>query len=871
MRSFVNGFVDGNRVVLLYREAGKLLQYTLPAELVAFLPANADDIRPGCIDAVKRDSRVAGCELRGRYWRVRFRDRWERTDLCKAFRTGGMPVFEGDVDPLRRCISDHDLHVAKPRRLFFDIEADSRVTFREATEFGLARILVIGAADEEGGRFQWVLDADPNDEAAMDAAEAQMLREFIHLCEGYDQIVAWNGDGYDFPALEHRCARHRVAPREWRRWLWLDHMAVFEKMNKNGAESGEEKTSLSLQAVGMALLGHGKDDFDASKTWEAWVARDPVLPAYNAKDVELMLEIEAKNGYLGLFQSVCEACRVFGNSRGLLPTQQMDGFMLRLGVERDYHFATRFFDKDTEDGHQFRGAFVLHPTTKGVLRGVHVGDFAAMYPANIVTWNLSPETKIGPWEEGAPVPEGVCVTPTTRIAFSTKELGILPFAITELIRLRKVWRDKVKEYAPGTDEAIECMRKSTAYKVVANSFYGVMGSKYSRFYDEEIAEAVTQTGVWLIKHTMANAEGAQWGMNTVYGDTDSLMIRNAPRAKFEEFVQWCNRELYPDIIGKTGARMEWCIVKLEYEKMYRRIAFGVDDKGDLIAKRYCACYEHYKGKDADASSKPEVKGYEWRRGDWNVLARTLQRDAIMLFVNHDTPDPTAHVDLVLKVREHILKDAIPLEAIQITKSIGKPLAEYKVKEKKDGGLCAQPPHIELAKRMLAEGKEIREGIRIAYVILDGSNGIKAIPAAQYTGEFDRFYLWEKSVYPATMRFLMAIFPDYDWKQYLKVRPKKERAPRAPRTGSRATEPEAIVRPSARLATSPDAPVVVRVPRELTLDEADTLEGILLRFPGRRPVAIDIPLVGRTQLPATVSVTPAMLAAVQRFESGITIA
>jgi DNA polymerase elongation subunit (family B) len=900
MRTFVNGYLSDDRVVFLYRDEQRVLrQYSIPVEYAAFLPGNVDGIKPGLLDACRQDRRILGVKRDGKYWRLRFRDRWERVDICKAIRDGGVPIFEGDVDPVRRAISDYDLHIQKPRRLYCDIEADSRVSFREATEEGKARILVIGARNEEGQEWQWVLpvpagmtlencpdpDADEKQPfvAEMNAGEAKMLREFLAVCEDYDQILAWNGAGYDFPVFEKRMKMRRVAPKDFHRWLWLDQMEVFKRNNKNAAESGEEKTSNALQAVAMSLLGHGKDDFDASRTWEAWVQRNPVLATYNTKDVALLPEIEQRNGYVELFQSVCEACRVFPDTWGLFPTRQMDGFMLRLGVERGYRFPTKFYKEkgEEEDEHQFRGAFVLHPKLPGILRGVHVGDFAAMYPGNIVTWNMSPETKIGNWDEISEEEKEqygwtheVCIAPTTRIAFRTDTVGILPFACMELMRLRKYWRDKAKEYAPGTDAFIDCQRKSTAYKVVVNSFYGVTGSRYSRFFDEEIAESVTQTGVWLIKHVMALAEGSKWGMQTVYGDTDSLMINGAPREKFDAFIRECNEELLPRVIVQTGVDLKRSIVKIEYEKMFRRIVFGVGEDGKLKAKKYVGVFEHYKGKAADEISKPEVKGYEWRRGDWNVLARTLQRDAIMYFAKNDVDDPKPFLDLVMGMRDRILNDAFSIEVVQITKSLSKGLDEYKVRKKNDGTDCAAQPHIALARKMLEQGKEVRAGTRIAYVIVDGSKGqggkgeLKVVQAEHYDGTFDRFYMWEKLVYPATMRFLMAVFPNVNWKQYLHVRPKPERKPRVTKAKAVQVQKEQQTLP-VRAPVGHDTPYRIEPPRRMSNPEMDVLMAVLARFPGRRPVHLCECGEVVAELAANVSVTPALTAAVSRFLSGIT--
>ena len=50
-----------------------------------------------------------------------------------------------------------------------------------------------------------------------------------------------------------------------------------------------------------------------------------------------------------------------------------------------------------------------------------------------------------------------------------------------------------------------------AAQSIINSFYGVQGSRYSRFYDTDVAESITQTGAWLLKHTIAQAESREWG------------------------------------------------------------------------------------------------------------------------------------------------------------------------------------------------------------------------------------------------------------------------------------------------------------------------------------------------------------------------
>ena len=766
-----NAFVEGGKLVLLSRsDTGERVARRIAPEYAAFLDLSIEEdiAKPGLIAAIRMDSRILSITQDGKHWRIRFRDWESRKTVCKTFKEVGIPVYEGDVDPVRRYLADIGTQISAPKRLYFDIETDSRFTFTEATEGGMARVLAWSAKDENGGSWASGLEEET------DACCAALLTAFWRVAEKYDQLIAWNGEGFDFPVMEKRSEALGVLPAGGlRRWLWLDHMQVFEGMNKNSAESGEEKQSMALQKVAMALLGYGKDDFDASKTYEEWAkggeAREAMF-RYNAKDVQLMLDIEQKTGYLLLFQTVCEACQVLGNTRGLLPTQQMDGFMLRLGSQRDHRFATKFYEKDDVEHKQYRGAFVQHPTQKGIIENVHVCDFASLYPSIIVTWNMSPETKVS-GDDAC----GCCTAPTTGISFSIGEQGILPFAVSELMRLRKHWRDLVPQFAPGTPEAIEAARRSMAYKVIANSFYGVVGSPFARYFDSEVAESITQTGVWLIKATIEAAASPQWGLRTVYGDTDSAFMVGATKERFEAFKNWCNSTLYPGIIEKTGARLDWFRVKLDYEKQYRQIVFGVDDSGNLVAKKYIANLAHYKGKEATADTKPDIKGYEFRRGDWNVLARGLQRRVIEFFAKSQLEMPR-FIGAIEEVRSRILHAEIPVDEVKLTKSLGKDLDDYKVRQKKDGGEGAQQPHIALGRRLKAEGKDVRPGTKIDYVVTDGSKsgGIGVILASEYAGEFDRFYMWEKLVYPATMRLCMAIFPDHDWKRYLKVRPAKPR-------------------------------------------------------------------------------------------------
>lgn len=860
-RAYLNAFFENDTLFLLHRNAGGDMRATrVQGEYVTYYKAS--NLSAVLMRMLKSSAYVRAIKHEGDWVRVTWINGQVRSAMCfdnaSPLKQAGIASYEGDVDPVRRWATDNKIVTARPRRIYLDIETDSRVPFSKKEEM---RILAWALVDDAGNTFSKVLPEDT------DKAERELLLEMWEVLRAYDQVIAWNGDGFDYPVIYAR-SENRGINVNANRWLWLDHLVLFKRMNLNSSESGEEKQSMALQNIAMATIGEGKDDFDASKTYEAWVeggdARE-AMAKYNVKDTDLLRKIEKKTGYIDLFQTLCEVCHIFADSKGLNPTRQMDGFMLSLGLERGHHFPTkRFNDNVTE----FKGAFVMDPDVNGITYNVHVADFASLYPSIILTWNMSPDTRANVPING-PIPPKTCRSPSTGLGFSTDKPGILSSALRELIRLRAVWNDKKSALTPGTAEWADAGRRSMAYKVAANSFYGVVGSPYSRFFDKGIAESVTQNGVWLLRMTIAEAEKKDW--KVVYGDTDSIFVTGCNEEEFREFVNWCNSSLYPQTIAAQG-----CVenhIKLAYEKEFRHIIF-------TTAKRYAGRYQHYKGKRATLESKPEIKGLEYKRGDAALLARKLQSDIIDLLMQ---PEPVTEIprygEVLSKMQAHILNDALPLDEVKLSKGLSKPLREYVTKMKKDGTAGSQSPHIVVAKILQSRGEEVREGTRINYVITDGqASPMKVIPASDYTGtECDRFNIWESLVYPASERLLAAAFPDNDWSKWSKVRPPKLRGKKTkvldgqlelPNSVKRFTVNNTISSPPPAMAMRSKAPYTVRLHEDKVKGSMNEVSAILKRFPGTRPVTIVITLATGAEVTmsstAKVSGSPALIAELERF-------
>lgn len=754
----LNVFWQGNDLIVVERDGDRVSTSAVKAEHVCFL--RADDVNDDFTRALRNDVRVTSIDIEGDFIRVGWASRDTCRSMSEAIEARGVQTFEGDVNPIRRWMTDHPKPHAKPRLAYLDIETDSRKTFRQMTD-GNARILCWAIVDEAGAKTVGVLDDDT------DLAEANLLRRLWSTLERFDQVGSWNGDRFDFPVIWARTERLGLNV-QIKRWLWLDHLELFKRMNMMAATSGAEKQSFALQAIATALLGEGKDPFDASKTWEAWEAGGDErrrMVRYCVKDADLMRRIETKTGYIALLETLAETCHTFADTRGANPTIQAEGFLLALGRERGYRFPSRF---DFGGGEKYRGAYVMEPQCEGIVKGVHVGDFSSLYPTIIRSWNMSPETLLRDVKPADADLAFHSIAPITDKVFDASAEGILAHAVAEVMRLRKYWNDLKASLPPGSPEWEDANRKATAYKIAANSFYGVIGSPMSRFYDPDVAESVTQAGKWLILETAKAAEAR--GFAVIYGDTDSIFVTGCTRAQFEAFIDWCNAELYPKIVPAQGCREN--LIHLAYEKQFERIIF-------TTAKRYVGRYAHFKGTAADASSRPEVKGLEFKRGDTITLARDLQSEVIDLLVgmtNGGHEDPATFEEVLARWQKRILNDPLTIDDVAIAKTLNKHPDEYERKTKKDGTFARRLPHIELAAELAARGRDVGDGVKVVYYCADAEMKPATYKLAEdWADDVDRFNVWDTLTAPATLRLLAAAFPAHDWKPWEKTRPKKTRA------------------------------------------------------------------------------------------------
>ena len=281
----INSWVERGRLKASYRKNGELEIRDLgPAEYAGFVKKDTRVVLPRAVESSE--------DFPG--WVKHLWLDWE--DRKKDVEANSSLVFEGDVSPVRRFLTDHYCEIQAPRRAYIDLETDSRQPFSQAVVGGTT-LLCWALVDEEGNRHTAVLDK------WREEAEAELWAALWACMGAYDQIAAWNGDRFDFTVMKARCdmlaARHarRMDPywEHRRRLLLVDQLLCF-KRHHMAAESGDEKTSMRLDDVCGALIGEKKHDFDAGETYEVWLAGGSErqrLVEYCLQDTALLPKLEA--------------------------------------------------------------------------------------------------------------------------------------------------------------------------------------------------------------------------------------------------------------------------------------------------------------------------------------------------------------------------------------------------------------------------------------------------------------------------------------------------------------------------------------------------------------------------------------------------
>jgi DNA polymerase I len=639
------------------------------------------------------------------------------------------------------------------RRVAVDIEVEAEEGRMPTPRDHDRRVTAVGFAGSDGLRKVLVLGENVNDDstplipqAELCATEKELLEKAFAIINTYPIIVTFNGDDFDLPYLYARSQDPRIDAKEGkaipkdavpivikkesfikhgaqtepvgiRHGIHLDLYRTFKNPSLQIYAFSRKYTEFTLNAICEALLEDSKIEFEGD------ISELPMqkLAEYCLKDSDLTFRLTSfgDNVLMKLLvviarigrMAVDDISRFYVNQwiRGVLYYEHRQRHELiprsdELAAKGSASTAAVIKEK------KYRGGEVVEPTP-GIHFNVVVLDFASLYPSIIKVHNLSYETincvhdecKVNGKIEGTT--HWVC----------QKRKGLSSLLIGSLRDLRvNYYKHLAKDKTLPSQERQLYNVVSQAIKVILNASYGVMGAEIFPLYCLPVADATAAIGRNTINRTINKCK--ELGIEVVYGDTDSLFLKEPAKEAIDKVVRWAK-----DNLG----------VDLEIDKQYRYVVFS-----DLK--------KNYLGVLPDGTV--DVKGLTGKKSHTPPFIRTAFYEILSILgkVNSQKDFETAREsikNIIQRDAKNLEGHKIPLPELSFNVMINKSISSYGKKvcisvNTIVGKTAAQetfkglPQHIKAAKQLSDKGREIKAGDIISYVKTKGGDGVKPVELAK---------------------------------------------------------------------------------------------------------------------------------------------
>jgi len=469
-------------------------------------------------------------------------------------RTDGNLRHEIDIQPEIRILSEYyekekdlDFDISDFNIMSFDIETEIGCGFPEPSEAKMKvnliscyctkqqKYMIFGLHPIDDQRFHSLIieknkiyqeqfpDINITDNYTYVCAyedETRLLNDFFKYVEKAhpDIYTGWNTNSFDLPYLVNRAKNlgmyeylllspvKKVYLRKFHNEEYnteelipvisgvscIDYLTLYKHFNK-----GSQKESWKLDFIANEELdGLGKVKLGdtglnlAKKDWTAF-------SLYNLVDTVLITLLEPRLQMIETLIGTCSEARI-PLEFFFTPKKVTLGFMLtymhRKGLVIPF---TKPAVKEKYDGAYIK----MNP---GPYRNVSSLDAKSMYPSIMISCNISPETKV---ISDKPIP-GYSRSIIPNVYYNNEKRGIIPEIVAYMVDTRDEYKKQQKIYSnPERPEynktkASYFKRKQNAYKIFANSIYGLLGNNNFQFYDLDNAATITGIGNRLIQYVI---------------------------------------------------------------------------------------------------------------------------------------------------------------------------------------------------------------------------------------------------------------------------------------------------------------------------------------------------------------------------------
>ena len=578
----------------------------------------------------------------------------------------GSPAQQYLLQTGRTCLLDmtlDDLH-----RLQLDIEVYAEGGFPNA-ERPEDKIIIVALSDNRG----W--DEVLHLRSGID--EATLLEELVYVLQERDPdvIEGHNIFEFDIDYLLDRCDMHGVdfaigrdgsVPRQYDSSMrfaerTVDFPAVdivgrhvidtyFQVMSFDVFSRDLPDYSLKTAARYFDLAPEERTYIEGTEISTAWRKTREALLDYALDDV---IETKRLAGHLSgsTFYLAQMLPMTYGSSARRGPAGKIESLFVREYLRRR-HALPR-----SEWGSQSMGGYTDIFIT-GVLGPIVYADVESLYPSIMLNYDVQP---------------------------SGDEIDLFPQLLERLTDLRLETKQDMKD---AEDEEIrsELDARQSSYKILINSFYGVLGFSLSVFNDFEEADRVARTGQQILRELIEEIQAR--GGTVIEVDTDGVLFVPPDRVRGEQAE-------VDFTVGLTEAMPEGIRVGFDgrFKKMlsYKKKNYALLTYDDELK---------FKGSSLISRSN-EAFGRRFVR---QAIRRLLERDVEGL---HDL-----YVDTREKIVQHDWEGA---DSFARTESLKDTINQYE-RDVEDGNRPRAAAY-ELAKeKARTTGQPVRKGDRISYYI-----------------------------------------------------------------------------------------------------------------------------------------------------------
>jgi len=642
------------------------------------------------------------------------------------------------------------------RRLSVDIEVESEEGRMPTPRDHDRTVIAVGFAANNGFRKVLVLDQKKTQysipfipEAEICNTEKEMLQKAFKIIDSYPIILTYNGDDFDLPYLYARSQDPRIdpitklvitkdevpiivkretfvkrgtlaEPVQTRHGLHIDLFRTFQNRSVQLYAFSHKYSEYTLNAICEALLNDSKIEFEGD------ISDLPIqkLAEYCLKDADLTLRLTTFNDNL-LMKLLVVICRI-----GRLPLDDISRFGVNQWIRGILYYEHRrrgaliprraeLQEKGTASTtaiikeKKYRGGLVVEPTL-GIHFNVVVVDFASLYPSIIKVHNLSYETVNCPHISCKSDPKQHI--PETTHWICKEKRGITSLLIGSLRDLRvNYYKHLSRDKTLSHEERQLYGVVSQAIKVILNAAYGVMGAEIFPLYCLPVADATAAIGRSTTARTIEKCK--QIGIEVIYGDTDSLFLKNPSNKRVDEIAAWAR-----SVLG----------VDLEIDKQYRYVVFS-----DLK--------KNYLGVLADGTV--DVKGLTGKKSHTPPFIRKAFYSILDILskVNSENDFESAKQKIKTIIQQNasnLEQRKIPLEELSFNVMINKSPDKYGKatgtswamsldgKDAKTGIYKGLPQHIKAAKLLVDIGRDLKAGDIVSYVKTITGDGVKPVELAR---------------------------------------------------------------------------------------------------------------------------------------------